>query len=287
VKYGFGCANCHPVGPTAEATYHINGTVEVVLDATSGGTYASALRKLNTTGTAGYVSGTGCDLVYCHSDGKNTMVANGNGHAPAWNYVFTTAERCARCHGNSPTTAAHNAHQVGIHYNDIFSGTSGKLSAVATGPSSHGNATQSTTITCNTCHYKTVTASGNDQNTLCKSCHTGAGHLQGDMKIGNLSFHVNGKKEVSFKPSLQVVSKAQLRDSSFSNYSGVWVRNGGRINYKTGATAFDTAKVALTDTMWNAGAGTCANIACHNLRTGQTVTWTDTTVDCQSCHSKL
>ena len=292
VKYGFGCANCHPTGPTAEATYHLNGTIEVQLDAASGGTYAGSLRKLN-TGSAVYNSGSdkSCDLVYCHSDGKNAMVSGLNGHAPAWTTTFAAlgGDRCAKCHGNSPQTAAHDAHQVGLHYNNVFNGTSGKLAAAASGNSSHGVPGQSTTITCNTCHYKTMTVSGNDQNALCNTCHTkgvNGALVKGNAKIADFTFHVNGKKEIAFPTTpLKVISKAQLRTGSFSNYSGLWSRNGG--NYKTGATAFDTAKVALSDSMYNAGTATCSNISCHNLRAGQTVVWTDTTITCTSCHTKL
>ncbi|WP_054692753.1 CxxxxCH/CxxCH domain c-type cytochrome [Geotalea toluenoxydans] len=264
----------------------MDGSVEVQLDPATVG--AGALRQKN--GVGALMNGDkSCDLVYCHSDGKNAMVAGptGNGHAPVWTTTFAVlgGDRCTKCHGNSPQTAAHNAHQVGIHYDNIYNGTSGKLAAVNTGSSSHGVAGQSTTITCNTCHYKTITASGNDQNTLCKTCHTGPTHLQGNAAIADFSFHVNGRKEISFKPSLKVISKAQLRQTSFSNYSGLWVRNGG--NYKNGVNAFDTAKTALTDTMWNSTAGNCSNISCHNLRVGETVNWTDTTISCQSCHSKL
>ena len=287
VKYGFGCATCHPL---VESTYHIDGSVEVQLDPATAG--AGALPQKNAAG-ATINADKSCDLVYCHSDGKNTMVAGptGNGHAPVWTTTFAAlgGDRCAKCHGNSPQTAAHNAHQVGIHYNNVFNGTSGKLAAAATGSSSHGVAGQSTTITCSTCHYKTMTVSANDQNALCNTCHTkgvNGALVKGNAQIANFSFHVNGKKEIAFPTTpLKVISKAQLRTTSFSNYSGMWTRNGGI--YKNSANAFDTAKTALSDSMYNAGTATCANISCHNLRAGQTVVWTDTTVSCNSCHSSL
>ena len=146
-----------------------------------------------------------CSNYYCHSDGKNTMVAGptGNGHAPAWTTTFATmgGDRCAKCHGNSPQTAAHDAHQVGLHYNNVFNGTSGKLAAAAAGNSSHGVPGQSTTITCNTCHYKTMTVSTNDQNALCNTCHTkgvNGALVKGNAKIADFTFHVNGKKEIAF-----------------------------------------------------------------------------------------
>ncbi|WP_154650457.1 CxxxxCH/CxxCH domain c-type cytochrome [Geotalea daltonii] len=284
VKYGFGCGTCHPL---VESTYHMDGSVEVQLDPATVG--AGALRQKN--GVGAIMNGDkSCDMVYCHSDGKNTMVASGNGHAPVWTTTFAAlgGDRCAKCHGNSPQTSAHDAHQVGIHYNNIYNGTSGKLAAGASGSSSHGVAGQSTTITCNICHNKTMTAAANDQNALCNTCHTkgvNGALVKGNAKIADFSFHVNGKKEIAFLPSLKVVSKAQLRQTSFSNYSGLWVRNGG--NYKNGVNAFDTAKTAFADNMWNSTAGTCSNISCHNLRVGEAVNWTDTTISCNSCHSKL
>ena len=285
IKYGFGCATCHPL---VESGNHINSTVEVQLAPATG---ANSIRMLN--GASAVLNGDkSCDLVYCHSDGKNAMVAGptGNGHAPAWTTTFTAlgGDRCAKCHGNSPDTAAHEVHQVGLHYKDIFIGTSGKLAAAAAGNSSHGVPGQSTTITCNTCHYKTMTVATNDQNVLCNTCHTkgvNGALVKGNAKIADFTFHINGKKEIAFPTTpLKIVSKAQLRDTSFSNYSGLWVRNGD--NYKTGATAFDTAKTALTDSMYNAGTATCSNIACHNQRAGETVVWTTTTT-CKSCHTKL
>ena len=141
-------------------------------------------------------------------------------------------------------------------------------------------------------------STGNDNHTfradasICKNCHYSGNSvgalLKGSSAIANLSFHVNGRTDIGFPTTpLKIVSKAQLRTSSFNIYSGLWVRNGG--NYKNGVNAYDTAKVALSNSMWTAGTpgqGTCANISCHNLRAGQTVKWNEV-VTCLTCHSNL
>ena len=69
-----------------------------------------------------------------------------------------TGDKCAACHGNSPATGAHAAHVVGIHADDIYSGTTGKLAtAGAVGTSAgHGDPAQSTTLSCNICHNTTI-----------------------------------------------------------------------------------------------------------------------------------
>jgi predicted CxxxxCH...CXXCH cytochrome family protein len=273
-SYKLGCANCHPV----DVAMHNNGTVNVQLAPLTPVALNSSLRSKNLSGTV-YNADKSCDLVYCHSDGKNPMAVGGNGKAPVWTTTFAAlgVDRCAQCHGNSPTTGAHQAHVVGIHQDDIFNGTGGKLAAVA-GPadSSHGNAAQSTTINCNTCHNLTVTSARNDENLACVGCHTAKTNKA---SIANLGNHINGKVDFSFA-AIPVISRAQVRQTSFDSYSGVWKRNAN--SYKTGATPYDTAKKALdTNSMWSAG--TCSNIACHN---GKTVQWTDS-LSCDSCHTAL
>jgi predicted CxxxxCH...CXXCH cytochrome family protein len=276
--YGFGCGNCHPT----DNSLHANGTVNVELN--NNATLASVLRLKNGTGAQYNYTTHQCDNVYCHSDGFNAPAA---ANTPSWYGSFAnTSDRCANCHGNSPTTGAHSAHVVGIHYDDIFNGTSGKLPAGSTGSSSHGVAAQATTLNCNICHSKTVVTSANDNNTVCKACHfagSSVASLKGGVYVNDLSFHVNGSVDVVLQ-NTPIYSKAQMRPASFANYSGVWARNGG--NYKNGAAAFDVSKQALVPTMWSAGVpgqGSCSNIACH---VGNTVKWNDT-LTCESCHTKL
>ncbi|GAB7027147.1 hypothetical protein JCM15764A_23950 [Geotalea toluenoxydans] len=284
--YQFGCANCHPITTAS----HGDGNIDVdvrQLATVSGG---SSLKAKNGA-TATYNAGTGCDLVYCHSDGKNPMVVNGNGHAPVWTATLTASERCAKCHGNSPADTTHQAHvSGGIHADNVFNGTSGLLPAGSTGSVSHGIAGQQTTINCNICHSGTVTSARNAANSACVSCHGGdASPVYGS--IADLSNHVNGNVNVSFADTT-IYSKAQLRPTSFAGYtSGTtgWVRNGD--NYKNGAAAFDYSKNKLaaqaTWTAGPAGQSSCSNVVCHNMKAGQpAVKWSDT-LSCDSCHTSL
>jgi len=272
-NYGFGCANCHPTN----VSYHINGTVDVTLTPDPG---TSALRLQNLAGAT--YSSNRCQNIYCHSDGNGVTVTT-----PVWGGTFSDPDRCRNCHGNAPSSGAHQAHAVGIHYDNIFTGTEGLLSPGSTGNVSHGVATQATTITCKTCHADTVATSRNKNATACTSCHSGdAATTVAKLDAPNgIRMHVNGVKNISFDTA-PIRSKAQIRPTSFSLYSGLWSRNGGADNYKTGATSFDVAKVPLSNTMWNGAAKSCSNVVCHNLRGGASVLWTDT-LSCESCHSKL
>jgi predicted CxxxxCH...CXXCH cytochrome family protein len=280
-SYGFGCATCHP---TAAAS-HLNNNVDVtfVADANAG-----SMRAKN----AGAVlnGDKSCDSVYCHSNGFATVpyVAGANGYAPIWTTVFT-GDRCAKCHGNTPTTGAHGAHKVGIHYDNIFSGTSGFLGYSSSGNKAHGVSTQATTISCNLCHSNTVTTAFNKLGTACTSCHSSdAGTLALD-SANAYAFHVNGNVDVAF-PATNMRSKAQIRDTSFSVYSGLWSRNGGVTNYKKDATSYDVSKQLLNTAVFTAGAagqGSCANVVCHNQRSGQPAVIWNQTLQCVDCHSQL
>ncbi len=277
--YGFGCANCHPV---AESGSHMNGTVDVVLTPIVG---AGTLKSKNLS-TSVYNADKTCDQVYCHGDGKNALVIGANGKTPAWTGSFTNADRCANCHGNQPTTAAHAAHAVGIHYDNTFSGTSGKLakSGGQTVNAAHGAGNRATTINCNICHNTTVSVSYNDKNSICVACHNGTtAPLKGNAEIANLAAHVNGSIDVRFA-AVNIATKAQLRNGSFDSYTaataGGWSRNRGYKNY---TSSYDLAKTTLFGTASYSG-GSCSNVACH---ANKPVSWTSTTVTCDSCHTRL
>uniref|UniRef100_C6E632 Cytochrome C family protein n=1 Tax=Geobacter sp. (strain M21) TaxID=443144 RepID=C6E632_GEOSM len=278
-NYFFGCANCHPVTLAS----HINGSVEVEMNTSAG---AGTLRKKNSA--AGIIGSTGtgtvsCSNVYCHE----------NVTTPQWNQTFTAAGRCSGCHENAPSTDSHAAHKVGIHYNNIFSGTSGLLPAAgAVGVNAgHGDPAQSTTIGCNICHYNTVKLPRNKYNSSCSTvaCHgntTGSNADSiGAARIGDLSFHVNGRNDVAFQPSAYMKSKAQVTDAAFVSYTGGLGGWNKTRTYKAGASSYDTSKNYLTITSYNNGS--CSNISCHN---GVTVHWVNDfggAQDCTMCHTNL
>ena len=279
--YAFGCANCHPTDPAL----HANGVVDVILTpSTAGGTLKAknSATAAVTVVTAG--SNVTCFGVYCHSNGQATPTF---ATAPNWYGGAISGDKCAACHGNSPTSGAHMAHAVGLHADDIFNGTFGKYSAAgAVGKSAgHGDPAQSTTLSCNICHNSTISVAYNDKNAACVGCHNGSkAALKGSAVITNRAMHVNGKADLTFYSAAAVKSKAQLRADSFSNYTaagGYWTRS----SYKAGAASVDTAKSVLNNSMYSAG--NCSNIACHN---GRPVNWTTDVgkgADCVICHSKL
>ncbi len=279
--YKFGCANCHPVTIAS----HINGSVDVDLATTAG----SGSLKASNPGTATYdMAGTKkCSNVYCHSNGyAATKVYT---QSPAWGGSFT-GDRCAGCHGNSPNAAiigspAHSSHAVGIHYDDIFDGMSGKYGyySSATKPSAHGDPNQATIISCDICHTDTVATAAagknaNDKNSICVTCHSSTSRTPAIKRMA----HINGTVDVKFA-SVNVRSKAQIRETSFSSYTSVW----SRTSYKVDSGSYDTAKKSLTQATFTAagvaGQGTCATVSCHN---GYTVKWNDS-LTCESCHSRL
>ena len=279
--YAFGCANCHPT----DTALHQNGVVDVVLTpSTAGGTLKAknSVTAAVTVVTAG--SNVTCFGVYCHSNGQATPTF---ATAPNWYSGAITGDKCAACHGNSPTSGAHTTHVVGIHYDDVSNGVFGKYSAAAAvgKPAGHGDPAQSTTLSCNICHNSTISVAFNDKNAACTACHNGTkAALKGNAAITNRAMHVNGKADLTFYSSATLKSKAQLRSGSFSNISatgGLWTRT----TYKAGAASVDSASTVLNNSMYSGG--NCSNIACHN---GHSVNWTTDVgkaTDCIICHSKL
>lgn len=310
-EYNFGCSSCHHLNG---AIYHWNGTADVTLNKTDSGGIVGTLRSRNSATADGIgvansgITGTTkvsivCSAAYCHSNGNASALVYAT--TPNWYGGSFTGDRCANCHGNSPNTtiagsASHynnkflgytstaGGHQIGIHAMGIYSSPSGLAKAGTSGDSSHGNADTSTTISCNICHYATVTTARNDSNVVCKTCHvsgnTVGAQFGNQAIIADKSKHVNGTVEIAFQP-VNIKSKAQMRTASFnqSPYSSVWKRN---VGYKTNG-AYDSAKGALnSSTMWNSSTKTCANVACHN---GQSVNWSDNNgvTSCVSCHTAL
>jgi len=284
--YKFGCANCHPLS----VTNHLNGAVEVELAASASGGH---LKAKNGAGAA--INGSlECNNVYCHSNGYKPGASFTYATTPAWGSSIA-GDRCAACHGNSPNngivgSAAHSAHVVGIHVDDIFNGVSKKLpiGGAATVNAAHGRNNRSTTINCNICHAATVSTFANDLNPACSGCHNGstAPLKNTGSLISNTANHVNGMVDVTFV-NQKIATKAQLANSAFAGYTaanaGGWSRNSNSMNFKTYTSSYDVSKSTLAaSASWSQAAG-CANVACHN---GKTVKWTDT-VDCTSCHTRL
>ena len=276
----FACGYCHP----DTTTNHMKGTVNLDFDPTHAPVGELVKTKNSASPTIAVTSGSSvtCNGLYCHSNGYNNT-----GYAftttPNWYGGSIAGDKCAGCHGNSPNSSiagssAHGAHVVGIHYNDVFSGSTGKASATGAAGSGagHGDPATSTTINCNVCHSDTVTVNTNDSNTVCVTCHTGVGNTKGAVAIVATSIkHINGTPDVVFG-GFPVLSKAQVRDdiTTVAELNTSWLRN----SYKT-ASSRDASRQIPSYT-----GGTCSTVDCHN---GNSVSWTATNVSCKSCHTSL
>jgi predicted CxxxxCH...CXXCH cytochrome family protein len=273
--YNYGCGVCHP---TDEGTYHQNGTLDVLLDPTTAPATIKAENDVSATYSAGSCSG-----VYCHSDGVD-VAAGSSPDFLTGTFSDPNGDYCQNCHGNQPTTSSHAKHAVGIHYDDIYTGTTGLLADAGASGAGHGDVSTAITITCALCHNGTVNVWRNDNNTACVSCHGGEGNALTSADLDK-TMHVNGVKDVTFAPVDPVRSKAQVRDFSASEpeLNDNWQRTGG---YKVDSASHDETKVSPplnTATMWDGGTKNCT-VACHN---GNTTTWGTTGISCNACHTQL
>jgi predicted CxxxxCH...CXXCH cytochrome family protein len=307
-----GCGHCHPYN----LALHDNGTINVTFDPNDRGAEGTT-KDLNKPGGPWY-SGTGdsvtCSGVYCHSTGYINPATGEYAYSdsPAWGtgtFADVAEDRCAGCHGNPPNSTdstpgrglilgslSHyntdymgqgvtSGHFVGIHYDNVYTGTTGLEESPAGTQNSHGVAGTSTTINCNTCHNSTITSTANDMNEICATCHDNIkAAVRGNMDIDSLSTtHINGTAEVVFE-NITFNSKSQVRDDAgvlteLPEIDTYWTRNN---SYKAGATSYDGSKASLNTSSYSSG--TCSSVACHN---GYDVAWDDQKVDCLSCHKAL
>jgi len=280
----FACGYCHP------STVAGHMTKQTSLNPADAGA-AGTVKAMN-AGSASY-SLSVCSATYCHSDGVNVA----SGVSPNWS-AGSISGNCTDCHGNSPTTAAHGVHEVGIHYEELYDDDGVGLMAVSPNElgasggndSAHGNSVTSSTITCFTCHSGTVTDSANAANSTCLACHSDTNSIVTGNELARIQVsstkHLNGVKDVIFADLNAFKSKAQLRDNladadDGSNIlSSIWNRITG---YK-GATDRDEVKGAFATPVFTQGADTCSTVACHN---GNLATWSDSGMDCMYCHTSL
>lgn len=288
---GADCITCHRHEEGFRSPgYASGGTGSVSKDGKSGPGIASfvitaastppvSMKELNDPGAA-YNSATKvCTGIYCHSNGTAAGVASAS--TPAWGQTFAGlgGDPCAKCHTNSPTgTSAHAAHTVGIHYNNIFTGNVG-LAQPGTAPeSSHGNATTSTTINCNVCHYNTVQKARNKSNTTCGGCHSSDAPTDQITRADlDKRYHVaTGVPDVTFTPG-GILSKAQLRDNItvVAELNSSWSRGNG---YKAAISRDMSRRIPSYSN------GSCSAVDCHN---GNPASWTGGSISCNACHTAL
>lgn len=289
----YSCGYCHP---NTEAT-HMNGITNLNFDANDAAAAGTVKAKNGVPEAYSQTTGVSvtCSSVYCHSTGYNDGTGYVYQTTPDWYGGAFSADKCANCHGNSPNSGGKpgslshynpnymgmgvtGGHFVGIHYKNVFTGTTGLTKDGSNRQNAHGTSATSTTINCQTCHSATVSTTGNDLNTVCASCHTAPS--KGNMSIDALSTaHINGTPDVVFAVGT-INSKAQIRDdiTSITELNNSWLRNNG---YKGGATSSDGSKTIAS---YNPGTKSCSSVACHN---GNSVTWGAINITCNSCHTSL
>ena len=290
-----GCGYCHP---NTQST-HLNGVKDLNFDPNESGLPAGTLKGLNGT-PAIFTQNSGvsvtCSSVYCHSTGYDDGTGYAYQTAPDWYGGAFVGDKCANCHGNSPNSGGKpgslshynpdamglgvvGGHFVGIHYNNVYTGTTDLIKDASNRQNAHGDPSTATTINCQTCHNLTVTTSANDLNPICAACHDAGAALKGSMTIAAAATtHVNGTADVSFDPAV-VNSKAQIRDdiTTVPELNNSWTRNNG---YKA-PLSYDGSKTVAA---YEAGSKSCSSVACHN---GNTVQWGAPNVTCNSCHTSL
>ncbi len=273
-----GCGFCHPQSSAS----HMNGSIDLSFDPAEAGAAGTMKAKNNPTQSYTQVERTSvtCSSVYCHSSGYN----DGSGYeyttSPEWYAGSFVGDKCDDCHGNKPNTSSHVSHGwVGIHYDTIFDGTSGLLSATGASGAGHGDPATSTTINCYLCHNNVVKMAANDQNTACAVCHSGT--PMGTMVIDpSATSHVTGTPDIDFADTI-IRSKAQIRDdiTTVTELNTYWQRNNG---YKTGANSHDSSKQTLFNAAsYDSGTQTCSTVSCHN---GVDITWDTNINSCTACH---
>ncbi len=297
-NYNFGCGSCH----STEAANHIDGTLTV--------------SNVGWTGTV-------CNQSYCHSNGAYDNGDPGTTlrqyvDSPQWLGGSFSGDKCAGCHLNSPDTNAHHEHEVGFHYDAVYSGLEGFLPVTDADPVpaglsytdkdeirghggrlSDGITSTSTIISCQVCHNATVTVWYNDQNSTCSTCHNGTdAPLQGNAVIADKTKHLNGMRDVQFFPQ-KVRSKAQLRDdiTQIEELNISWNRING--HKASDGSSYDESpdtldNTAVYDNTTDPANPTCI-VTCHlmnqslvdNRLDKEPVTWTGGGMMCIDCHTRL
>lgn len=289
-EYRFDCGLCHGtiIGN------HIDGDVDVTVVNWSGSVTKD------------------CSTNDCHHDGQGGAPVQDPDWATGW--PIAGGDPCANCHANSPTSNAHHEHEVGFHYDAVYSGLSGFMpvldaDTVPTGLTyvdkdeirGHGGrlvddvTSTSTVMTCNVCHWSTVTNYFNDQNSTCATCHDGTkAPLKGSMTIADKTKHVQPNSGTPVQVTFfnqKVRSKAQLRDdlADVTEISNNWTRISG---YKAvDGTSYDEQPGTLDSlSTWNSVDKTCTT-SCHLWEENRVdkvpAAWGAGSIMCIDCHTRL
>ncbi|MEW6108686.1 MAG: CxxxxCH/CxxCH domain-containing protein [Nitrospirota bacterium] len=271
-EYAFNCGNCHP----GDISRHNNGSVEIELYSAS----SSGLKKLNSEKALFDKTTKTCYGVYCHSSGEKSASIEFR-ETPAWGSSFGEF-KCQGCHGTPPSyknekgrenshfnSERGSGHLLGIHWDSVKGHTRESLANKI-----------SSDMGCSTCHYSTVSEDKDTTFTdgvtglfTCSRCHDNRTLTDKNRTgiISNISLHVNGIIEVSFRPE-KFRTTAQLTNVPYG-----W----NRTEQKGSIPGYDETVKALNSAQYNPEEKTCINVACHLL--GTEVSWGDK-IECDSCH---
>lgn len=299
--YAFGCGHCHPATDQAR---HMDGVTQVALFEASA---PAGTLKARSSATAIYDPATkACSGVYCHSSGQESPAFV---DSPGWNSGAHLG--CDGCHRNPPRyvssgpgTAGGNSH-FGLNiYGEPWGHVAG-LPAPSVGIFKHGgwygggpgSGTNSSMVSCQTCHFDTTNPSntgpsgfyyldttvGVDGTALggwegvfsCVACHTPGSQTMPTRPGKVLPLrHVNGSREVRFDPRtslpafdwLPIPPNRPTKPYWFTVSSGVAEWDRTIVSWTRpplGGTSGATAQFNLTSARYDSGTKTCTNVACH------------------------
>jgi predicted CxxxxCH...CXXCH cytochrome family protein len=256
--YAFGCGHCHPL----DLARHAQGEV----DLSPAGAPAGSLKARNAT-DARYdpVSGR-CDGVYCHSNGKQSIVrvrvAIGviedvppYRTTPPWTSSSTLG--CAGCHDNPPRyeSGGAGAADANTHLQldsdgwetGHFGGLPGPWHSSKHGGDFWGDPQKASPITCQTCHYETADPAatgpsgfywlnttgnyvfpGGELGYACSNCHVADDPAAPTGAAGVLPLrHVNGRADLALDPRVVLPDYASLPAFPFKPSRPIFVTDGG------------------------------------------------------------
>ncbi len=263
--YSFTCSECHyGSAPNNEGglNYHQNDTLNVSFNPSGVSTKKGAITTASYTGGTSpepnYTGGGGCQNVYCHSNGADTLVFQ----SPNWG---VTTLGCNGCHGTSTTPGTReygmpdypnnnpdpNSHQIHVANYECsvchFQTVSGTYSSGRTIKSStHVNGVKDVV-------FDGTTASGsyNSTNKTCSvTCH-GSATPQWGGTLANGCFDCHSGTEVGYKPQddygtagtpnpvdmNEYLYSGHGRDSASGAYPGSGNPPAGFSNYAVGSTS--------------------------------------------------
>jgi len=283
--YAFGCGHCHPVDPALHlADAGGDGLPDVALAPPSPPVPGDRL-KARSAAWAALDRETGtCHGAACHSDDHPQR---SYAFSPPW----TSPPRvlaCDGCHGNPPLygSGPPGSASANSHLQLQADGREWGHTLGLPGPwhgQSHGVRTRDAApITCQTCHFESVTGAGPSgfywldslgtwhlggagQAALsCETCHGATGTATAQLGLADPRRHVNGRRDVAFDPRTELPALDFLPLPPDRPTRPYWAT--GTITIPPGVDAIQegrTLSLHLARAGWAPATRTCSDVACH------------------------